>query len=96
MADVGTILDNIEKEGKSLVDQAKKLTDLAYKMSPEGIAAEKASKESFIKKNERRQRICWMVFLVQDHDGYFRAIVRPSIFGSRNMKLEELNWQTIL
>ena len=50
MADVGTVLDNLEKEGKSLVDQMKKITDLAYQMSPEGIAAEKAARQALLKR----------------------------------------------
>ena len=44
LADIGTQLDLIEKEGKSLVDQAKKLVDQAWEMSPEGIAYREMSR----------------------------------------------------
>ena len=40
-------MDNLEKEGKSLADEAQKLVDLAWKMSPEGIAAEKATRKAY-------------------------------------------------
>ena len=76
MADIGTILDNIEKEGKSLVDQAKKLTDLAYKMSPEGIAAEKAARKALLARMKEGKGFAGGVMGARS-DGYFRALVRP-------------------
>ena len=47
LADLGSQLDNIEKEGKSLADEAQKLVDLAWKMSPEGQAAEEAHSKRY-------------------------------------------------
>jgi len=76
LADVGTILDNIEKQGKSLVDQAKKLTDMAYKMSPEGIAAEKAARKALLQRMNEGKGFAGGVMGARS-DGYFRAIVRP-------------------
>ena len=76
MADVGTIMDNLEKEGKSLVDQMTKITDLAYKMSPEGIAAAEAARKSLLKRMSEGKGFAGGVF-GKRNDGYFRALVRP-------------------
>ena len=76
VADVGTIMDNLEKEGKSLVDQMTKITDLAYKMSPEGIAAAEAARKSLLKRMSEGKGFAGGVF-GKRNDGYFRALVRP-------------------
>ena len=76
MADVGKIMDNLEKEGKSLVDQMTKITDLAYQMSPEGIAAEEAARKALLKRMNEGKGFAGGVF-GKRNDGYFRALVRP-------------------
>jgi len=76
VADVGTILDNLEKEGKSMVDQMTKITDLAYRMSPEGLAAEEATRKALLKRMNEGKGFAGGVFGARS-DGYFRAIVRP-------------------
>jgi len=76
VADVGKIMDNLEKEGKSLVDQMTKITDLAYRMSPEGIAAEEAARKALLKRMNEGKGFAGGVFGPRN-DGYFRAIVRP-------------------
>ena len=76
VADVGKIMDNLEKEGKSLVDQMTKITDLAYRMSPEGIAAEKATRQALLKRMNEGKGFAGGVFGPRN-DGYFRALVRP-------------------
>ena len=76
VADVGTILDNLEKEGKSLVDQMQKITDLAYRMSPEGLAAEEAARKALLQRMNEGKGFAGGVMGARS-DGYFRAIVRP-------------------
>ena len=76
VADVGKVMDNLEKEGKSLVDQMTKITDLAYRMSPEGIAAEEAARKALLKRMNEGKGFAGGVFGPRN-DGYFRAIVRP-------------------
>ena len=56
--------------------KAKKLTDLAYRMSPEGIAAEKAARKALLKRMNEGKGFAGGVFGARN-DGYFRAIVRP-------------------
>ena len=76
LADLGTQLDNIEKEGKSLLDEANKLVDLAWKMSPEGQAAEEAIRKDILRRGSEGKGFAGGVFGARN-DGYFRAIVRP-------------------
>ena len=76
VADVGTVLDNLQKEGKSIVDQMTKITDLAYQMSPEGIAAEKAARKALLNRMHEGKGFAGGVFGPRN-DGYFRALVRP-------------------
>ena len=83
LADIGTILDNIEKEGKSLVDEAKRLTDLAFKISPEGIAAEKAARKALLARLNEGKGFAGGVFGARN-DGYFRAIVRPFLLAQHD------------
>ena len=44
--DLGSQLDAIKDEGKSLADRAKQLADMAWKMSAEGVAAEEAARKA--------------------------------------------------
>ena len=76
LADLGTQLDNIEKEGKSLTEQAKKLADLAWKMSPEGQAAEEAIRKDILRRGSEGKGFAGGVFGARN-DGFFRAVVRP-------------------
>ena len=76
LADLGTQLYAIEKEGKSLADEAKKLTDLAWKMSPEGQAAEELFRKDILKRSMEGKGFAGGVFGDRS-DGCFRAIVRP-------------------
>ena len=50
LADLGSQLDIIATEGKSLADEAQRLVDLAWKMSPEGQAAEEAIRKDIIRR----------------------------------------------
>ena len=93
MADVGTIMDNLEKEGKSMVDQLQKITDLAYKMSPEGIAAEEAARKALLKRMNEGKGFAGVSLVQETMDISGPWSVH---FCSKNMKLEELNWRTIL
>ena len=76
VSDVGKIMDNLEKEGKSMVDQLQKITDLAYQMSPEGIAAEEAARKALLKRMNEGKGFAGGVSGPRN-DGYFRALVRP-------------------
>ena len=76
LADLGTHLDNIKKEGKSLADNMQKITDLAWKMSPEGQAAEELIRKDIIRRSNEGKGFAGGVFGARN-DGYFRAIVRP-------------------
>ena len=80
LADLGTQLDAIEKEGKSLADQAQKLVDMAWKMSPEGQAAEKAARKELLSRMNEGKGFAGGVFGPRN-DGYFRAIVRPFLLA---------------
>ena len=84
IADVGTVLDKIEGEGKSLMDHLKKITDLAYKMSPEGIAAEKAARKALLERLNEGKGFAGGVFGPRN-DGYFRAIVRPFLLKEHEL-----------
>ena len=76
LADLGSQLDNIEKEGKSLADEAQKLVDLAWKMSPEGQAAEELIRKDIIRRSNEGKGFAGGVF-GHRNDGFFRAVVRP-------------------
>ena len=80
LADLGTHLDDIEKQGKSLADEAQKLTDLAWKMSPEGQAAEEAIRKDINRRSNEGKGYAGGVF-AERSDGYFRAIVRPFLIS---------------
>ena len=76
LADLGTQLDSIKKQGKSLADEAKNLVDLAWRMSPEGQAAEEAIRKDILRRGSEGKGFAGGVFGARN-DGYFRAIVRP-------------------
>ena len=50
LADLGSQIDNIATEGKSLADEAQRLTDIAWKVSPEGQAAEEAIRKDILRR----------------------------------------------
>ena len=75
LADLGTQLDNIEKEGKSLADEAKRLTDMAWKMSPEGQAAEELIRKDILRRSYEGKGFAGGA--VMGKEGFFRAVVRP-------------------
>ena len=83
LADLGTQLDNIEKEGKSLVEEAKRLTDLAWKMSPEGQAAEEAIRRDILRRASEGKGFAGGVFGARN-DGFFRAVVRPFLLAQHD------------
>ena len=76
LADLGTQLDAIESEGKSLADEAKKLVDMAWKMSPEGQFAEESARKALLKRMNEGKGFAGGVFGARN-DGFFRAVVRP-------------------
>ena len=76
LADLGTQIDNIQKEGKSLLEEAQRLTDMAWKMSPEGQAAEEAIRKDIIRRSNEGKGFAGGVFGPRN-DGFFRAVVRP-------------------
>ncbi len=80
LADIGTQLDLIEKEGKSLVDQAKKLVDQAWEMSPEGIAYREMIRKDINRRGSEGKGFAGGVFGARS-DGFFRAIVRPFLLA---------------
>ena len=80
LADLGSQLDNIEKEGKSLADEAQKLVDLAWKMSPEGQAMEELVRKDILKRSYEGKGFVGGVFGARN-DGFFRAVVRPFLLA---------------
>ena len=97
LADLGTQIDNIQKEGKSLVEEAKRLTDLAWKMSPEGQAAEEAIRKDIIRRSHEGKGFAGGVFGARS-DGYFRALVRPFLLAQHDkgkIKLAENTYNSL-
>ena len=76
LADLGSQLDDIQKEGKSLAEEAQRLTDMAWKMSPEGQAAEELNRKALLKRMNEGKGFAGGVF-GKRNDGFFRAVVRP-------------------
>ena len=76
LADLGTQLDAIEKEGKSLAEEAQRLTDMAWKMSPEGQAAAELTRKDINRRASEGKGFAGGVFGARN-DGFFRAVVRP-------------------
>jgi hypothetical protein len=83
LADLGTQLDNIAKEGKSLADEAKRLVDAAWRMSPEGMAAEEAIRKNILKREHEGKGFVGGVFSARN-DGFFRAVVRPFLLDQHD------------
>ena len=76
LADLGTQLEGLEAEGKSLAEQAQKLVDMAWKMSPEGQAVEELNRKALLKRMNEGKGFAGGVFGARN-DGFFRAVVRP-------------------
>ena len=94
LADLGTQLDAIEKEGKSLADEAKKLVDMAWKMSPEGQFAEESARKALLKRMNEGKGFAGGVFGPRN-DGYFRAIVRPFLIDQHEKGIIKLADNTL-
>ena len=89
LADLGSQLDNIEKEGKSLLDEAQKLVDLAWKMSPEGQAAEELIRKDINRRGSEGKGFAGGVFGARN-DGFFRAVVRPFLLDQHDKGIIKL------
>ena len=94
LADLGTQLDAIKKEGKSLVDEANKLVDLAWKMSPEGQAAEEAIRKDILRRGSEGKGFAGGVFGARN-DGFFRALVRPFLLDQHKKGIIKLSDSTL-
>ena len=94
LADLGTHLDNIQKEGKSLADNMQKITDLAWKMSPEGQAAEEAIRKDILRRGSEGKGFAGGVF-GERNDGYFRALVRPFLLDQHEKGIIKLSDSTL-
>ena len=97
LADLGTQLDAIEKEGKSLVDEANKLVDLAWKMSPEGQAAEELVRKDILRRSYEGKGFARGVMGARN-DGFFRAVVRPFLLAQHDkgkIKLAENTYKSL-
>ena len=97
LADIGTQLDLIEKEGKSLVDQAKKLADKAWEMSPEGMAYREMVRKDINRRGIEGKGFAGGVFGARN-DGYFRAVVRPFLLAQHDkgkIKLAENTYNSL-
>ena len=80
LADVQTQLDLIEKEGKSLVQQAQELADKAWEMSPEGIAYRDMIRKDINRRGSEGKGFAGGVFGDRS-DGFYRALVRPFLIA---------------
>jgi hypothetical protein len=97
IADIGTQLDLIKKEGKSLVDQAKRLTDMAWEMSPEGQAFREMSRKDIIRREREGKGFAGGLFGPRN-DGFFRAVVRPFLLAQHDkgkIKLAENTYNSL-
>jgi len=97
LADIGTQLDLIEKEGKALVDEAKKLTDMAWEMSPEGIAYREMIRKDINRRGSEGKGFAGGVF-GHRNDGFFRAVVRPFLLAQHDkgkIKLAENTYNSL-
>ena len=97
LADIGTQIDAIEKEGKSLVDQAKKLADRAWEMSPEGIAFRETVRKDINRRSNEGKGFAGGVFGARN-DGFFRAVVRPFLLAQHDkgkIKLAENTYKSL-
>jgi len=80
LADVQTQLDLIEKEGKSLVQQAQELADKAWEMSPEGMAYREMVRKDILRRESEGKGFAGGVFGDRS-DGFYRALVRPFLIA---------------
>ena len=97
LADIGTQIDLIEKEGKALVDEAKKLTDMAWEMSPEGIAYREMIRKDINRRGSEGKGFAGGVF-GHRNDGFFRAVVRPFLLAQHDkgkIKLAENTYNSL-
>ena len=94
LADLGTQLDAIEKEGKSLVDQAKKLTDMAWEMSPEGQAYREMIRKDINRRSSEGKGYAGGVW-GKRNDGFFRAVVRPFLIAQHEKGAIQLSDQVL-
>ena len=94
LADLGTQIDLIEKEGKSLVEEAQRLTDLAWKMSPEGQASEEAIRRDILRRESEGKGFAGGVF-GDRNDGFFRALVRPFLLDQHEKGIIKLSDSTL-
>ena len=94
LADLGSQLDNIAKEGKSLTEEAQRLTDLAWKMSPEGQAAEEAIRKDILRRESEGKGFAGGVFGDRS-DGFFRALVRPFLLDQHDKGIIKLSDSTL-
>ena len=83
LADLGSQIDNIATEGKSLADEAQRLTDIAWKVSPEGQAAEEAIRKDILRRGSEGKGFAGGVF-GDRNDGFFRAVVRPFLLAQHD------------
>ena len=89
LADIGTQLDLIEKQGKSLAEDAKKLVDMAWEMSPEGIAYREMIRKDINRRSNEGKGFAGGVFGPRN-DGFFRAIVRPFLLDQHDKGIIKL------
>ena len=97
LADLGTQLDLIEKEGKSLVDEAKRLVDKAWELSPEGQAYREMVRKDINRRGSEGKGFEGGVFGARN-DGYFRAVVRPFLLSQHDqgkIKLAENTYKSL-
>ena len=66
-----------------MADEAQKLVDLAWKMSPEGQAAEEAIRKDILRRGSEGKGFAGGVFGARN-DGFFRAIVRPFLLAQHD------------
>ena len=94
LADLGSQLDNIKDQGKSLAEQAKKLVDMAWKMSPEGQAAEEAIRKDIIRRGSEGKGFAGGIFGARN-EGFFRALVRPFLLDQHEKGIIKLSDSTL-
>jgi len=97
LADLGSQLDNIAKEGKTLAEEAQRLTDMAWKMSPEGQAAEELIRKDILRRSSEGKGFAGGVFGARN-DGFFRAVVRPFLLAQHDkgkIKLAENTYKSL-
>jgi hypothetical protein len=70
----------VEKEGKSLVQQAQELADKAWEMSPEGMAYREMVRKDILRRGSEGKGFAGGVFGDRS-DGFYRALVRPFLIA---------------